>query len=105
MVTNIDNEVDHYDQDHYQLHWNQKITIIGLPTVGLNYTYGRGYYEQFKEDQGFADYGFTDIVIGGTTINQTDLIRRKWLDNDFYVLNANANYNKQKLDLTFGSFL
>ena len=98
-----DNEVDHYDQDHYQLHWNQKVTENWSTNVGLNYTYGRGYYEQFKETQDFADYGFADIVIGGTTINQTDLISRKWLDNDFYVLNANANYNKQKLDLTFGT--
>ena len=98
-----DNEVDHYDQDHYQLHWNQKVTDNWSTNVGLNYTYGRGYYEQFKEAQDFADYGFADIVIGGTTINQTDLISRKWLDNDFYVLNANANYNKQKLDLTFGT--
>jgi len=98
-----DNEVDHYDQDHYQLHWNQKVTENWSTNVGLNYTYGRGYYEQFKEAQDFADYGFADIVIGGTTINQTDLISRKWLDNDFYVLNANANYNKQKFDLTFGA--
>jgi iron complex outermembrane receptor protein len=98
-----ENEVDHYNQDHYQLHWNQKINTDWSTNVGVNYTYGRGYYEQYKEDQAFADYGFSDIVIGGTTITETDLIRRKWLDNDFYVLNASANYNKQKLDITFGS--
>lgn len=98
-----DNEVDHYDQDHYQLHWNQKINTEWSTNVGLNYTYGRGYYEQYKEGESFLDYGFSDVVIGGATINETDLIRRKWLDNDFYVLNANANYSKQKLDLNFGT--
>ncbi len=98
-----ENEVDHYDQDHYQLHWNQKINTDWSTNVGVNYTFGRGYYEQYKEDQNFSEYGFSDIVIGGTTISETDLIRRKWLDNDFYVLNASANYNKQKLDITFGS--
>ena len=30
-------------------------------------------------------------------INTTDLIRRRWLDNDFYVINANANYKKDNL--------
>lgn len=98
-----DNEVDHYDQDHYQLHWNQKINTNWSSNIGLNYTYGRGYYEQYKEDESFSDYGFSDVVIGGTTINETDLIRRKWLDNDFYVLNAGVNYNKQKLDITLGT--
>ncbi|MGB1268834.1 MAG: TonB-dependent receptor [Flavobacteriaceae bacterium] len=98
-----DNEVDHYNQDHYQLHWNQKINTNWSTNVGVNYTYGRGYYEQYKENQAFADYGFSDVVIGGTTISETDLIRRKWLDNDFYVLNASANYNKQQVDITFGS--
>lgn len=98
-----DNEVDHYNQDHYQLHWNQKINTDWSTNVGVNYTYGRGYYEQYKEEEAFSDYGFSDVVIGGTTITETDLIRRKWLDNDFYVLNAGANYNKQKLDLTFGT--
>jgi iron complex outermembrane receptor protein len=98
-----DNEVDHYNQDHYQFHWSQKLNHQWSTNVGLNYTYGRGYYEQYKEDQDFADYGFSDIVIGGTTINETDLIRRKWLDNDFYVFNANANYNKGKVDVTLGT--
>lgn len=98
-----ENEVDHYDQDHYQLHWNQKVNADWSTNVGVNYTYGRGYYEQYKSEQSFVEYGFSDVVIGGTTITETDLIRRKWLDNDFYVLNASANYNKEKLDITFGS--
>ncbi len=97
-----ENEIDNYKQDHYQLHWNQKINTNWSTNIGLNYTYGRGYYEQYKEDEDFANYGFTDIIIGGTTINTTDLVRRKWLDNDFYVFNANANYNNKKLDVTLG---
>lgn len=97
-----DKEEDNYRQDHYQLHWTQKIGSNWTTTVGTNYTWGRGYYEQYKEDQDFSEYNLTDITIGGTTINTTDLVRRRWLDNDFFVLNANANYNKNKLDVTFG---
>lgn len=44
-----DNQVDNYRQDHYQLHWNQKIDAYTSMSVGLNYTYGRGYYEEYKD--------------------------------------------------------
>ncbi|EDP98471.1 putative TonB-dependent transmembrane receptor protein [Kordia algicida OT-1] len=100
-----DNEVDNYRQDHYQFHWNQKLSENWTTNLGLNYTYGRGYFEQYKEDEPFDEYGFEEIVINGTTINETDLIRRRWLDNDFYVINANANYKKNNLDMDFGAFL
>ena len=52
----------------------------------------------------FATYGFEEITIGGETINQTDVIRRRWLDNDFYVLNANATYKDERLNLSTGLF-
>ncbi|RKE98537.1 TonB-dependent receptor [Ichthyenterobacterium magnum] len=98
-----DNEVDNYNQDHYQLHWNQRYNNNWSTNIGLNYTYGRGYFEQYKEDEDFLDYNLDEIVIGGETINTTDLIRRRWLDNDFYVLNMSANYKNNALDLTFGT--
>ncbi|WP_103069330.1 TonB-dependent receptor [Aquimarina sediminis] len=99
-----DNEVDNYKQDHYQLHWNQKYTNNWSTNLGLNYTYGRGFFEQYKEDEDFSDYDFTPITIGGEIINTTDLIRRRWLDNDFYVINASANYKNNKIDIDFGGF-
>lgn len=99
-----DNEIDNYSQDHYQLHWNQRYNNNWSTNLGLNYTYGRGYFEQYKEDQDFDDYDFEPIEIGGEIINTTDLIRRRWLDNDFYVVNANVNYKKKKLDVITGAF-
>ena len=97
-----DNEIDNYKQDHYQLHWNERFDNFWSCNIGLNYTYGRGYFEQYKQDQDFADYDFSEITLGGETINKTDLIRRRWLDNDFYVVNANINYKKDQLNLIFG---
>ena len=97
-----DNEIDNYKQDHYQLHWNERYNNFWSSNIGLNYTYGRGYFEQYKQDEDFADYDFSEITLGGETINKTDLIRRRWLDNDFYVLNANIKYKKDQLDLIFG---
>ncbi len=97
-----DNEVDNYNQDHYQLHWNQRYNSQWSTTLGLNYTYGRGYFEQYKEDEDFDTYGFEPLDFNGEIVNTTDLIRRRWLDNDFYVVNANANYKDDNLNLIFG---
>jgi iron complex outermembrane receptor protein len=100
-----DNEVDNYQQDHYQFHWNQRINNSWSTNLALNYTKGEGYFEQYKEDQEFADYGLPNIEIGDETVTETDLVRRRWLDNDFYVLNANANYKNNVLDVIFGTSL
>ena len=98
-----DNEIDHYNQDHYQLHWNQTYNENWSSNIALHYTYGRGYYEQFKEDEDFADYGFDPIMIGGETIDETDIIRRKWLDNDFFGTTFSFKYqNNDDFNLTVG---
>ena len=99
-----DNEVDDYSQDHYQLHWNQKYNNNWSTNLGLNYTYGRGYFEQYKEDQDFEFYNFEPIEIGDEVINTTDLIRRRWLDNGFYVVNATVNYKNDEFDISAGMF-
>lgn len=99
-----DNEVDNYAQDHYQLLWNQRFNNNWSTNLALNYTRGKGYFEQYKEDQDFETYGFEPIAIGGDTINTTDLIRRRWLDNHFYAANANVNFKNNKIDFTGGAF-
>ena len=99
-----ENEIDNYKQDHYQLHWNQKINQSWSTNLGLNYTYGRGYFEQYREDDAVSTYGgileATGVDFYGTAV--TDLIRRRWLDNDFYVFNATLNYKESDFDLTVG---
>lgn len=102
VIQFYDNEVDNYSQDHYQLHWNQRYNNQWSTTLGLNYTKGQGYFEQYKEDESFDDYGFEPIDFNGEIIDETDLIRRRWLDNDFYVINANASYKDDNLNLIFG---
>ncbi|WP_452232318.1 TonB-dependent receptor [Lacinutrix sp. MEBiC02595] len=97
-----ENEEDNYQQDHYQLHYTERINNNWSTNLSLNYTHGKGYFEQYKEDQDFEDYDLEEIMVGSETINTTDLIRRRWLDNDFYVVNANANFKKNKLDMIFG---
>jgi iron complex outermembrane receptor protein len=97
-----DNETDNYQQDHYQLHWSERVSENWSTNLALHYTKGKGYYENYKEDADFADYSLTPIVIENTTITTTDLVRQKWLDNDFYGTTFSANYRKDKLDLILG---
>ncbi len=97
-----ENEVDDYKQDHIQLHWSQRINNYWSTSLGLNYTLGKGFFEQYKEDEDLEEYGLNPSNDNDTDPSVTDLVRRRWLDNDFYVLNALANYSKAGLDLVFG---
>jgi len=101
-----ENEIDNYKQDHYQLHWNQKLNEKWSTNLGLNYTYGRGYFEQYREADSVDTYGGivdSDTDQNGNLTGTTDLIRRRWLDNNFYVLNASTNYNSSNLNLMFNT--
>lgn len=87
-----ENETDNYQQDHYQLIYAGKLGRNWKANGALHYTYGRGYYEQYRADDAFANYRLPNVTIGDSTITDTDIIRRLWLDNDFYGGVASVNY-------------
>ena len=102
-----DNETDNYQQDHYQLHWNEKVSTNWSANLAFHYTKGVGYYENYKYDEPVAGYGGiqpTKMVENdkGELVPGTDLIRQKWLNNDFYGTTFSANYKSGKLDVIFG---
>lgn len=90
------NEVDNYQQDHYQLHFTHTLSNKLSINVAGHYTRGRGYYEQYKRDQSFSMYDLDTLFVGSDTISTTDLIRRRWLDNDFYGGVFTLNYTNLK---------
>jgi iron complex outermembrane receptor protein len=98
-----DNEVDNYQQDHYQLFYTYEFNRKLTANVALHYTRGRGYYEQYRYNERFSRYGLANVEIGETTITRTNLIRRRWLDNDFYGTVFSLQYvPNNKLDLILG---
>ena len=97
-----DNEVDDYKQDHFQLHWYETWNSAWNTHLAVHYTRGRGFFEQFREDDDFATYGLEPITINGDLVENTDLIRRRWLDNDFYGAIFSATYNNDNLELIMG---
>ena len=92
------NEIDNYNQNHFQLLWNQKYATNWQSNVALHYTIGKGYFEQYKEDASFTDYNLPAFM-GITT---TDLVRKRWLDNDFFGATYSINYNTKKTDIMIG---
>ncbi len=97
-----DNEIDNYQQDHYQLFYSRSLSQFVDFSVGLHYTKGRGYFEQFRVEDRLATYGRPPLVLGADTFATTDLIRRRWLDNDFYGTVYSAHYGRGRLQLTAG---
>ena len=102
-----DNETDNYKQNHYQLHWSESISDKWSSNLAIHYTKGQGYYENFKYNEPVAGYGPiepTKMVENdlGELVPGTDLIRQKWLDNDFYGTTFSIKYKEEKLDVILG---
>lgn len=100
-LSGYDNEVDNYQQDHYQLILNQGIGQHWHLNTALHYTRGRGYFEQFRASDDLSDYNLDPVQVGGETISESDLIRRRWLDNHFYGAVWNLNYDNEDLKFNF----
>lgn len=97
------NEVDNYTQKHYQLHLTHSFNTKLNVNVSGHYTKGYGYYEQYRNNDEFDTYGLTPVVYSNDTVTSTDLIRRRWLDNDYYGAIFALNYtNLKNLKLVFG---
>jgi len=97
-----ENQVDYYQQNHYQLLFSHQLNEAYSVNASLFYTGGKGYYEEYKNGQKLADYLITPPIYGNDTIQSSDLIRRKWLDNDFYGMTFSINQKKETGEFTFG---
>lgn len=108
-IYDYENQVDNYRQTYYQLIYNNKLSSHWNLNAALFYTRGKGYFEEYKGEafnqeskQEFADYGLENVIIGNDTITETDLVRRRWLDNHYYGLTFSAVYERSRLQVTIG---
>jgi iron complex outermembrane recepter protein len=67
-----DNETDNYKQDHYQLHTNYELNKYMKLSISGFYVQGAGYYEQFRPNDRYSNYGFGPAVFGGADITFND---------------------------------
>lgn len=98
-----DNETDNYYSNIGQLIYTRYLTNRLTLNVNLSYNNGYGYYENYKVDEDFADYGLGKQIVGGTTYESSDLTLRKLMQNDFYVGGFNLDYKAGKLGITAGA--
>ena len=96
------NQSDNYQQDYYQLHATHEVSSRLTAHAALFYTRGRGYYEEFKQGEKYSTYGLPAHLVGGDTLNRTDVIRQLWLDNHFYGGVFSLAYHKKATNITLG---
>ncbi|MFN5318951.1 MAG: TonB-dependent receptor [Bacteroidia bacterium] len=112
-----DNETDNYQQDHYQFFVNHRAGKRWNVQGALHYTRGRGYYEQFRQQDDLSDYGVDPLFVGSMefisgndtltiaadTIEKSDLIRKRWLDNHFFGGVFSAEWDaSSRIQIIFG---
>jgi len=94
-----DDETDNYNQTHYQLFFDHKLSPTLVFNTGVFYVRGKGYYQQYKADRKYADYNISHPSGSAT---RTDLVRQLWLDNHFYGTIFSLQHQSPKTQLTFG---
>lgn len=104
------NQTDNYQQDYYQLFYTYQFSRHIKANIGLHYTYGRGYYEEFRDNEQFSTYKLKDtlFILNNNvtdTVTKGNFVRRRWLDNDFYGTVFSFVYDKNKWNITIGGGL
>lgn len=102
-VAYYNNQTDNYRQQHYQLHFRQRLAPQWNLAMTLHYTHGGGYYEQMKADKKYSSFGLENYEdADGNIIKRSNFIRQKHLNNHFYGGVFSINYRSEPADLTIG---
>ncbi len=100
------NQIDNYQQNHYQLHFTHEFSKAFTANLSFHYTKGEGFFEEYQENDALEFYNLDSLFIGNDTISNTDLVRRRWLDNDFYGFVFSTIYQaNNKLSFNLGGGL
>ena len=97
-----ENETDNYYSDILQFTLTRELTGDLSLNTGISYNHGYGYYENYRYNRKYSDFGLESQTIGEETYSRTDFIRRKLMENDFYVASVGVDYQKKALKLTLG---
>ncbi|MCL2682488.1 MAG: TonB-dependent receptor [Bacteroidales bacterium] len=94
-----DNYFSHILQAFYVFTFSENWTF----NAGFNYTNGFGYYERYRIDRRFAEFGLpTSIIVNGATIDRCNVVQQNLMSNDFYATNVNFLYSKNNLNVNIG---
>ncbi|MDO4511831.1 MAG: TonB-dependent receptor [Bacteroidales bacterium] len=102
VVGFYDDQLDVYRQTHYQLIWDQGFGPNWHWNLGLHYTDGFGYYQEYKNARTLQEYKLEPFYIGEQKVKKSSLVRRKNLDSGFGGAVFSLSYSKDALHSILG---
>lgn len=93
---------DNYLQINNQLIVNHQFDNNWSLNATAHYTFGDGYYQNYKNDQKLKKYGLSPVDVGGISVSRSNLVRKKSMRNDFGGLVASLNYTSRKVAMSIG---
>ena len=102
VVGFFDDHTDNYTQINNQLVVNHSFNDKWSLSATAHYTYGNGYYRNYKNDQKLKKYGIEPIDVGGTLVERTNLLRKKMMGNSFGGVVGSATYTAERISLAMG---
>ena len=97
-----DKTTDNFWQNHNILSAAWDINAHWSATASLHYTYGSGYYSEFRQNNKLTKFGLTMKDADGNNIKKTDFVRKKGLTQNTYGYLANVNYKDDAWDIIGG---
>lgn len=97
-----DKTTDNFWQNHNILSASWNISDEWSTSASLHYTYGYGYYREFRPNNKLSKFGLTAADTEGNKIKKTDFVRKKGLSQNTYGLVWNANYTDDSWDVVGG---
>ncbi|MBR4269213.1 MAG: TonB-dependent receptor plug domain-containing protein [Prevotella sp.] len=97
-----DRTTDNFWQNHNILSASWNINDYWTTAASLHYTYGYGYYEEFRPQNKLEKFGLTATDGNGNKIKKTDFVRKKGLTQHTYGVVWNANYKRDSWDVVGG---
>ena len=97
-----DRTTDNFWQDHNILSAAWEINEHWSTTATLHYTYGYGYYEEFRPNNKLSKFGLTYYYPDGSQVKRTDFVRKKGLTQHTFGMIWNANYKNERWDVIGG---
>lgn len=93
---------DNFYQNHNILSAAWKPNDSWSHNIALHYTYGHGYYNEFRPNNKFSKFGLTATDVNGKTIKRSDFVRKKGLTQHTYGILYNVNYKNENWDMLGG---
>ena len=100
-----DDQTDNYVQKNFQLLVDHHFSNLWSMNIGLHYTKGDGYYQEYKGGRKLIEYALQPFTLDGNAVKKSDLVRKKAMDNHFGGAVFSLAYKSKRLNASLGGGL